>query len=65
MKRGFLMGYSRKETKATRRFLMRVAKRKGLPFDKVVSSFYGKKVEEINNSLLVALRSDKVMRSKD
>lgn len=48
-----------KSSKKTRRFLKRVAERKGLEYGRVISSFYGKSVSEIDRNIVLPLMKEK------
>lgn len=51
-KKGLLVS---KSSKKTRRFLKRMADRKGLDYRDAIVRFYGKKISEINKNKLISL----------
>lgn len=48
-----------KSRKGTRRFLKRVAERKGVDYRDAIGSFYGKKVSEVNKNVLISLMRER------
>lgn len=48
-----------KSNKKTRRFLKRLSDRKGIDYRDAIASFYGTKVSEIDNKLLLSLMHEK------